>query len=180
MRKSWVYTWFIFFFVGLSILILGTTFMLILNLYAKLPTQTFYYLENVFVSNSLLNGFKCFIIIVTIIILIMSLSALKNDNLPVFEFVILILLSVLGMLLMVSANNLFFIYLTIEFIGLNFYALTGLRQNSNFAAEAALKYFTISGYSSCVLLLGVSFIYGGLGTLNLLYIAELLINANVF
>jgi NADH-quinone oxidoreductase subunit N len=94
--------------------------------------------------------------------------------------VILILLSVLGMLLMVSANNLFFIYLTIEFIGLNFYALTGLRQNSNFAAEAALKYFTISGYSSCVLLLGVSFIYGGLGTLNLLYIAELLINANVF
>jgi len=94
------------------------------------------------------------------------LRSFTLQNLNFFEFFSIILLSLLALLLLISAADLISAYLIIEMQALCFYILASFRRDSAFSTEAGLKYFISGSFISGIFLFGASLIYGGLGTLN--------------
>ncbi len=88
-----------------------------------------------------------------------------------FEYPILVLLSVLGMLIMVSANDLLTLYLGLELQSLSAYVLAAIKREDKNATEAAIKYFVLGALASGILLYGATLIYGYLGSTNFTNIA---------
>jgi NADH-quinone oxidoreductase subunit N len=79
---------------------------------------------------------------------------------------LLTLLSILGLLLLVSSNDLITAYLAIEMQSLSFYVLATFKRESAFSTESGLKYFILGAFSSGLILFGSSYIYGLTGSLN--------------
>jgi NADH-quinone oxidoreductase subunit N len=98
--------------------------------------------------------------------LVISLEFLKNEKLEKFEYPVLVVLAVLGMLIMVSANDLLVLYIGLEMMSLSLYVLAAFARDNARATEAGLKYFVLGALSSGMLLYGASLIYGMTGTLN--------------
>lgn len=90
------------------------------------------------------------------------------------DYPVLILFATLGMMLMVSAHDLIALYVGLELQNLALYVLTAFRRDSARANEAGLKYFTLGALSSCVLLFGLSLLYGFAGTTSYAAFASLL------
>jgi len=82
-----------------------------------------------------------------------------------FEYVVLITISVLGLLLLCSANDLITAYLAIELHSIAFYIMSAFKRNSSYSIESGLKYFIIGALSSAFFLFGSSLIYGCMGSL---------------
>ena len=99
--------------------------------------------------------------------LILSVSAASTHALDKFEYSVLIVLSTLGMLIMVSANDLMVLYIGIELQSLALYVLAAMKRDSAKATEAGLKYFVLGALSSGMLLYGMSMIYGFTGQTEL-------------
>ena len=128
------------------------------------------------------NGFTIFAKILVLFGALCSLylaSAYYKDkkNGLICEFPVLILLSVAGMLMMISANNLLSLYMGLELQSLALYILAALDRDSEKSSEAGLKYFVLGALTSGIILYGCSLIYGFSGTiefdsLRALYIAD--------
>ncbi|MHA1540227.1 MAG: NADH-quinone oxidoreductase subunit N [Alphaproteobacteria bacterium] len=103
----------------------------------------------------------------------------NNFNKMPFELPIMILLSTIGMLFMISANDLLTVYIGIEIYSLPLYALLAMNKNDRNAAEASVKYFTLGTLSSGMLLYGISLIYVFSSTTNFDLIQKLLSAENV-
>jgi NADH-quinone oxidoreductase subunit N len=88
------------------------------------------------------------------------------------EFVSLILLAAIGMLLLVSSENLLVIFLSFELTSICLYVLAALDRRNPASAEAALKYFLFGGVSATFTLFGISLLYGISGSLYLPHIAS--------
>jgi len=84
------------------------------------------------------------------------------------EFYALLMAVVLGMMMMASATNLLMIYMSIELVSMVSYVLAGYRRRDRKAAEASLKYVIYGSVASGVMLFGMSYLYGLLGTANVL------------
>lgn len=72
-------------------------------------------------------------------------------------------MSVFASIIILNSADLISLFFTIELQSLCLYILVATKQSSSFATEAALKYFTIGAFSSCVMLFGISFLYGVTG-----------------
>ncbi len=83
------------------------------------------------------------------------------------EFFTLSLFVLLGVCVMVSANNFLVVYLGLELMSLSLYALTALRRDHAMATEAAMKYFVLGALASGFLLYGLSMMYGASGSLDI-------------
>ncbi len=83
------------------------------------------------------------------------------------ELFTLSLFSLLGISVMVSANNFLVVYLGLELMSLSLYALTALRRDDTVATEAAMKYFVLGALASGFLLYGLSMMYGATGSLDI-------------
>ena len=83
------------------------------------------------------------------------------------ELFTLSLFSLLGISVMVSANNFLVVYLGLELMSLSLYALTAMRRDSLNATEAAMKYFVLGALASGFLLYGLSMMYGATGSLEI-------------
>ena len=83
------------------------------------------------------------------------------------ELFTLSLFSLLGICVMVSANNFLVVYLGLELMSLSLYALTAMRRDSLNATEAAMKYFVLGALASGFLLYGLSMMYGATGSLEI-------------
>lgn len=83
------------------------------------------------------------------------------------EFFSLVLFALLGIMTMISANNLLVIYLGLELQALALYGLVALRRDDAKATEAAMKYFVLGALASGFLLFGMSMLYGATGTLDI-------------
>ena len=92
-----------------------------------------------------------------------SLLRQKINN---FEYFILLLCAVLGLMLLVSSFDLISLYLAIELQSLCLYVLAAAKKDSTFSTESGLKYFILGSFSSGLLLFGISIIYGTVGTTN--------------
>jgi NADH-quinone oxidoreductase subunit N len=83
------------------------------------------------------------------------------------EYYVLCLTALLGVFVLISANNLLTVYLGIELLSLSLYAMVAFDRDSGIAAEAAIKYFVLGAIASGILLYGMSMLYGMTGTLDL-------------
>jgi NADH-quinone oxidoreductase subunit N len=90
------------------------------------------------------------------------------------EFPVLILFSVLGLMLMISAVDLLALYLGLELAGLAQYVLAASRRDDVRSSEAGLKYFVLGSLASGMMLFGISLIYGFTGTINFYEIATVI------
>ena len=87
-----------------------------------------------------------------------------REDIKQFEFPILMVFAVLGMMMMVSANDLLSLYVGLELQSLSLYVLAAIRRDNLRSSEAGLKYFVLGALSSGILLYGMSLIYGFAGT----------------
>lgn len=83
-----------------------------------------------------------------------------------FEYPVLVALAVLGMFVMVSAQDLITLYVGVELQSLSAYVLAAWRRDDAHSSEAGLKYFVLSAISSGLLLFGSSFVYGFTGSIR--------------
>ena len=81
-----------------------------------------------------------------------------------YEFIILLWLSLLGNVCLIKSYNFLAFYLSVELQSLSFYMLAAMRSRTEASAEAGLKYFILSAFSSAILLLGMTLIYGAIGS----------------
>ncbi len=95
--------------------------------------------------------------------LLMTISSAKATNIDKFEYPVLVLLATLGMLLMISANDLISLYLSLELQSLALYVVAAMNRDSLKSTEAGLKYFVLGALSSGLMLYGMSLVYGFTG-----------------
>jgi NADH-quinone oxidoreductase subunit N len=112
----------------------------------------------------LLAGFAC---VATIITLVYARPYAGVREMLKGELFILSLFSLLGICVMLSANNFLVIYLGLELMSLSLYALVALRRDHAVSTEAAMKYFVLGALASGFLLYGLSMMYGATGSLSI-------------
>jgi len=122
-------------------------------------------------NNSIVNDYfafftKILICLFSALYFLIVANSLKEQKLTSFEYLLIILFAVLGLLLMCSSNDLLTAYLAIELSSLAFYILASFRKISSYSVESGIKYFVTGAVSSAFFLLGSSFIYGLTGSIN--------------
>ena len=144
----------------------------------------FYSTNNFLVVDSFGKFIKSFVLLLTMCVLIMFLTYCKYDHINNPEYPIIITLTILGTLLVISSYNLIMLYLAVELQSFCSYILSSFKRNSEYSAEAALKYFVLGAFSSSFLLFGCSLIYGFTGAisydqLSILYVGEFANYSNI-
>ena len=115
---------------------------------------------------------KIITLIGAFLVLGISSTYLKSFKIFKIEYPILILSSVLGMMIMISSNDLMAFYMGLELQSLALYVLATFNRDQLKSSEAGLKYFVLSALSSGLLLYGCSLIYGFSGSTNFDVIAN--------
>jgi NADH-quinone oxidoreductase subunit N len=106
------------------------------------------------VVNPLTQLVQVALLVLAILVFLLTDSARFTKH--VGEYCALILFATTAMMLLVSTQNLLIIFITIEFLSLSLYILTGFDKQSPQSAEAGLKYFLFGGMSAGILLFGMS------------------------
>lgn len=132
--------------------------ILILLELTTLPTQII--MAGSFKVDQLALLLKMAIATLSLAILLYSKSYIEMRDFPHGEYFALALLSTVGMMVLVSANNLLVVYLGLELMSLPLYAMVALCRTSETAPEAGMKYFVLGAIASAMLLYGISLIYG--------------------
>jgi len=114
---------------------------------------------------------KIITLLAAFLVLVISSNYLKTFKIFKIEYPILILSSVLGMMVMISSNDLIVFYMGLELQSLALYVLATFNRDQLKSSEAGLKYFVLSALSSGLLLYGCSLIYGFTGSTNFNLIA---------
>ena len=122
---------------------------------------------------------KIVTLLAAFLVLIISSNYLRTFKIFKIEYPILILSSVLGMMIMISSNDLIVFYMGLELQSLALYVLATFNRDQIKSSEAGLKYFVLSALSSGLLLYGCSLIYGFTGSTNFNVIANQL-NTNEY
>jgi len=121
---------------------------------------------NLFISDEFSTYCKVLILIGSTLAIVLSYSFQEHNNMAQFEYAILILFATLGMMLMVSANDLISLYIGLELQSLSLYVIAAFQRDNTKSSEAGLKYFVLGAVASGMLLYGASLIYGFTGTTN--------------
>jgi NADH-quinone oxidoreductase subunit N len=139
-----------------------------------------YAFSNTFVDDAMSDVLKLMIYLGTSLIFVYSRQYIQLRNMYRGEFYALVLFSVIGMMIMVSGQNMLTLYIGLELLSLSLYALVALDRDNAKATEAAMKYFVLGALASGMLLYGMSMIYGMTGSLNIAEInAALLGSENI-
>lgn len=125
-----------------------------------------------YVRDAMSDVLKILIFIVSLFAFVYVKDYLRDRNLWAGEYYVLGLFAVLGMSIMVSANNLLVVYLGLELLALCLYAMVAFDRDSTTGAEAAMKYFVLGALGSGMLLYGMSMIYGATGSIELAAVAQ--------
>src|SRR5438067_6260296 len=143
------------------------------TLFIKFHTREHIYLFNgLFVVDHLANLLKFVCYLAVSAALVYSRSYLVERGMLRGEFMSLLLFSLLGMMVLISANSFLTVFLGLELMSLCLYALVALNRDSAISTEAAMKYFVLGALSSGLLLYGMSMIYGATGTLTINEVAR--------
>jgi NADH-quinone oxidoreductase subunit N len=131
-----------------------------------------YAFGGMYVTDPMANLLKLVAIIAVALVLVYAQSYARDRGLWKGELFTLSLFSLLGIMLMISANNLLVIYLGLELQALSLYTLVALRRDDARSSEAAMKYFVLGALASGFLLYGMSMLYGATGTLDINELAD--------
>jgi NADH-quinone oxidoreductase subunit N len=117
-----------------------------------------------FVDDAFSRFAKVMILFSAAAVLVMSEDYMTRRGILRFEYPVLVTLSVVGMMVMVSAGDLMALYMGLELQSLALYVMASIRRDSARSTEAGLKYFILGALSSGMLLYGASLAYGYAGT----------------
>ena len=140
------------------------------------PSETAF--NKMFIDDAFSRFAKALVLLSSAAVLVMSLGYMLRHNLGRFEYPILIIFSVVGMMFMVSANDLMILYLGLELQSLALYVVASMRRESLKSTEAGMKYFVLGALSSGLLLYGASLVYGYSGSTNFQSIVTSLDSSN--
>ena len=118
---------------------------------------------------------KTLVLIFGIFVLGISKKYIISIKILKIEYPILILASILGMMVMISSNDLIIFYIGLELQSLALYVLASFNRDNILSSESGIKYFVLSALSSGLLLYGCSLIYGFSGSTNFQIISEQII-----
>lgn len=119
-----------------------------------------------FTADPIASYAKLFIIVSAILALVLAMDYETDIERKRFEYPVVVIFSVIGMMVMVSAANLLMLYLGLELQSLALYVLTAFRRDDRRASEAAVKFFVLGSLASGLFLYGASLIYGFTGTIG--------------
>ena len=128
--------------------------------------------NNGYIIDDLSIYMKSITIISGIFVMLTSSKYLKIIKIYQIEYPILLLSSILGMIIMISSNDLIVFYMGLELQSLALYVLASFNRTNILSSESGLKYFVLSALSSGILLYGCSLIYGFSGSTNFYLISE--------
>ena len=161
---------------NISLLVLLITASITLNETSNIYRTTLF--NNSVVIDYMSSLMKIITLIGAFLVLVISSNYLKTFKIFKIEYPILILSSVLGMMVMISSNDLMVFYIGLELQSLALYVLATFNRDQLKSSEAGLKYFVLSALSSGLLLYGCSLIYGFSGSTNFDVISNQLNSTN--
>ncbi len=129
----------------------------------RAPAESSVSFAGMYVADDFTAFVKILVLIAAAGGLILSLGYIKEEGMSRFEYPVLFVLATLGMLMMISANDLIALYMGIELQSLALYVVAAFKRDSLRSTEAGLKYFVLGALSSGMLLYGCSLIYGFTG-----------------
>ncbi len=131
-------------------------------------------LNGAFMVDGFARFMKIAVLIGSAVAILMTMRFARNERFERFEFPILVVLATLGMMVMISANDLITLYLGLELQSLALYVVAAIHRDNARSSEAGLKYFVLGALSSGMLLYGASLVYGFTGHTGFAQIAEAL------
>jgi NADH-quinone oxidoreductase subunit N len=133
------------------------------------------FMSSIFVYDFFSRKFLNLLMIFALIFILTLYSYIQARYLMVkFEYIVIVLISLIGLYLLLTTKDLFFWFLAIELQSFCFYALSAYRTNRSYLqTEAGLKYFLFGSLASSLYLFGISIIYLSYGSLNLETLATL-------
>jgi NADH-quinone oxidoreductase subunit N len=130
--------------------------------------------HGVMVADMVADVLRLFSFVALSLVLFYSRTYLAARGLFRGETFVLMLFALLGMQVLITANNFLTLYLGLELMSLSLYALVALQRDEAAPSEAAMKYFVLGALASGILLYGMSMIYGATGTLQIDLVAQAL------
>jgi len=118
--------------------------------------------------------FRTLVIVVGLLVVFSSTDYLRREKQETGEYYALILFSIVGQCVMVTANELIMIFIGLEISSIASYILAGYLRDDARNNEAALKYFLLGSFATAFLLYGVAWMYGATGSTNLTEIRRVL------
>src|SRR5262245_53402039 len=128
-----------------------------------------------FITDRLTTTMKALVLVGSAVAVLMSRAYFEHAKAWRFEFPLLVALATLGMMLMISANDLMALYVGLESQSLALYVVAAFQRDSVRSTEAGLKYFVLGSVASGMLLFGASLIYGFCGSTAFVQISRALI-----
>jgi len=163
-RKEWL--------TYLSLATLGAAFVVsywFMGAFTGAPRPAF---SGLYVLDAYGTFWKLLLIGISALIILLAKAHLKLEEIDLPEFYAFILLSLSGMMVMVSGADLLVIYLGLELMSLCLYVMAGFKRYELRPLEAAAKYFILGSFSSGILLYGISLLFGRTGSTTLAGIRE--------
>ena len=152
----------------LSVIVLGIAIVLVLG---GAPGRVVAF-GGQFVTDPFAAFVKVLVLLGSMISIVLALDYIEREGMARFEYPVLIVLATLGMLVMVSANDMITLYLGLELQSLALYVVAAFQRDQIRSTEAGLKYFVLGALSSGMLLYGCSLIYGSTGATGFEAIAQ--------
>ncbi len=146
----------------LSLALLGAAFIAVL----MLPSERVETMAGSFIIDTFAKFMKSLTLIASAAGIILALDFMRRARIERFEYPILILLSTIGMMMVISSNDLIALYLGLELLSLSSYVIAAFDRDNLRSTEAGLKYFVLGALSSGMLLYGASLVYGFTGSVS--------------
>ncbi|WP_201834072.1 NADH-quinone oxidoreductase subunit NuoN [Microvirga zambiensis] len=159
----------------IALALLAVTFLAVL----MLPSERVETMAGSFVVDDFAKFMKALTLLGSAGGVILSLDYMRREGISRFEYPILIVLSTIGMMMVISANDLIALYLGLELLSLSSYVIAAFDRDNVRSTEAGLKYFVLGALSSGMLLYGASLIYGFTGSVSFPTIASVLTGTTV-
>ena len=144
-----------------AVIVLVVTAILTMTVSVDQPNLAF---GGLFIVDSFAAYMKPLVLLGTALAIIMSLDYIEREKFARTEYPVIMLFATLGMMMMISANDLIALYIGLELQSLSLYVAASIRRDSVRSTEAGLKYFVLGALSSGMLLYGASLVYGFAGT----------------
>lgn len=140
------------------------------------PAERIIAFDNEFVLDNLATLLKLFMYLMVFGVFLYGRCYVKTRDMMRGEFHLLVLLSLLGAMVMVSAASMVSLYLGLELMALPTYAMVAMHRSSKTGPESAMKYFVMGAIASGMLLYGMSLFYGVCGSLELAQMSHYLVH----
>jgi len=146
----------------LALVLIAAAFIAVL----MLPSERIETMGGSFVVDSFAKFMKSLTLIASGAGIILSIDFMRRARINRFEYPILIVLSTIGMMMVISSNDLIALYLGLELLSLSSYVIAAFDRDNVRSTEAGLKYFVLGALSSGMLLYGASLVYGFTGSVS--------------